>query len=174
MWADYKAGVLNRFVKLNDVASVVEWGCGDGNQLTLAKYPRYLGLDVAPDAVRQCALRFNDDQTKSFMSCGRNEFFDRAQFVHADLALSLDVTYHLVELDVFESYLDRLFTSADRFVILYSTDDDRPRVAPHIVHRPFTDWVEHNKPDWELVERIERNGKTDPTETDFFIYARKR
>ena len=35
--ADFKAEVLNGFVKLYNVSSVIEFGCGDGKQLLLAK-----------------------------------------------------------------------------------------------------------------------------------------
>ena len=42
-------------------------GCGDGNQLGLADYPQYLGLDVAPGAIKLCTDKFSDDNSKSFM-----------------------------------------------------------------------------------------------------------
>src|ERR1041385_8036217 len=56
--ASFKAQVLNDFVARNQIRSVVEFGCGDGNQLSLAQYPKYLGLDVSPTAVLNCAARF--------------------------------------------------------------------------------------------------------------------
>src|SRR5437660_1578196 len=46
-----KARFLNAFIEKHHVASVIEFGCGDGNQLSLARYPRYLGLDVSEAAV---------------------------------------------------------------------------------------------------------------------------
>src|ERR1700689_4886366 len=46
--AKFKASVLNQFVAENRIASVVEFGCGDGNQVSLAEYPRYVGIDVSP------------------------------------------------------------------------------------------------------------------------------
>ena len=52
--AQFKAEVLNDFVEKNNVSEVVEWGCGDGNQLKLAKYPRYTGFDVSQKAVDIC------------------------------------------------------------------------------------------------------------------------
>jgi len=44
---EFKAEVLNDFVADFSAGSVVELGCGDGNQLSLAHYPSYLGLDVS-------------------------------------------------------------------------------------------------------------------------------
>jgi hypothetical protein len=38
-FAEFKAEVLNRFVAEQRIESIVEFGCGDGNQLTLASYP---------------------------------------------------------------------------------------------------------------------------------------
>lgn len=37
--AEFKAEVLNSFVRRDNVLSVIEFGCGDGNQLSLASYP---------------------------------------------------------------------------------------------------------------------------------------
>ena len=48
--ADFKANVLNEFVAREKIASVVEFGCGDGNQLSLSRYPRYTGFDVSEHA----------------------------------------------------------------------------------------------------------------------------
>jgi hypothetical protein len=173
MWAEYKAGVLNQFVRENDVRSVIEWGCGDGNQLTLAEYPQYIGLDVSATAVDRCVSRLAGDGTKSFFAYDTARFVDNAGLFRADLALSLDVIYHLVEDTMFEGYMRRLFVSGQRFVVVYSTDDDRPRLGPHVRHRAFTPWVAENAPEWELVERRERTGKTDLGETDFFMFARR-
>src|SRR6185295_15810324 len=65
-FAEFKAEVLNAFVAEKSVASVIEFGCGDGNQLSLAKYPRYLGVDVSAAAVAKCRAMFTGDKTKTF------------------------------------------------------------------------------------------------------------
>ena len=109
---------MNQFVADNAVQSVIDWGCGDGNQLSLAEYPAYLGVDVSHRAVAICRTRFQDDSTKRFLALSeyRNET--------AELALSLDVIFHLVEDAVFESYMSNLFDSAQRYVIIYSSNTD--------------------------------------------------
>ncbi|HEU4546756.1 MAG TPA: hypothetical protein VFR88_10740, partial [Microlunatus sp.] len=56
--AEWKAEVVNGWVRDHGVTSVLDLGCGDGNQLSLADYPRYLGLDRSPTAVRACIERF--------------------------------------------------------------------------------------------------------------------
>jgi len=55
--AQFKAEVLNDFVERNGVRSIIEYGCGDGNQLSLAHYPQYIGIDVSPTAIDNCRRR---------------------------------------------------------------------------------------------------------------------
>src|SRR2546430_9246523 len=103
--AEGKAQFLNQFVAANNVTSVIEFGCGDGNQLSLARYPRYIGLDVSRQAIDLCERRFADDKTKSFFLYDGRYFHDHGRVLSADAALSLDVIYHLVEDDVFDTYI---------------------------------------------------------------------
>lgn len=101
--AKSKATFLNDFVRGHGIKSVVEFGCGDGNQLSLADYPSYVGLDVSRSAVESCVRRFVDDPTKSFYLYDGDCFADNAQLFTADLALSLDVVYHLTDDKTFEA-----------------------------------------------------------------------
>lgn len=174
--ARWKAETLNTLVAREGVESVVEFGCGDGAQLALADYPRYLGLDVSPTVIERCRARFSGDATRQF------EVYTPASepppIPIADLALSLDVLYHLLEDDVFERYLRDLFASARRFVVIYSSDDERPDPAPHVRHRPFTPWVARHAPAWRLAARVPNPhaGRDDlgrGAPLDFYVYARQ-
>lgn len=168
--ARYKADYVNRFVQENEIGSVIEFGCGDGNQLGLASYPRYIGIDVAGPAIKRCIESFGHDPTKSFMAYDASAFADRARFLHADLALSLDVVFHLVEDDVYEAYMQALFNAADRFVVIYSRDrDESPALKRHVRWREFTPWIEKNVADWRLVH-IEPAPVTEYQ--DFHVFTR--
>jgi SAM-dependent methyltransferase len=167
--AEYKADFLNRFVRENAIESVIELGCGDGNQLALAEYPRYLGLDVASSAIKLCVERFGDDDSKSFMAYDGRAFADNARFLHADLALSLDVIFHLVEDEVFEAYLRALFNAADRFVVVYSRDREAPDPGRHVRWREFTPWIAENIAGWELSHR---EPAPSPEYQDFHVFTR--
>lgn len=46
-FAEFKAEIINSFVKDNKINSVIDFGCGDGNQLSLFEIPYYIGLDVS-------------------------------------------------------------------------------------------------------------------------------
>jgi len=172
-FAAFKAEVINAFVATRGVQSIIEFGCGDGNQLMLARYPTYAGYDVSETAVRQCRRLFVGDATKTFalMSQYRGE--------RADLALSLDVIYHLVEDRVFEDYMRTLVGAAHRYVIIYASnsDDNREYQGPHIKHRKFSTWLQRNALEWELLEHIPnrhpyRGDYTEGSFAEFFIYGR--
>ena len=171
--AEFKAEVLNAFVAENGIRSVIEFGCGDGNQLGLAAYPEYFGYDVSVTAIDMCRKSFAHDSTKSFA------LVEEYRGQQADLAISLDVLFHLVEDDVFEAYMQRLFAASTRFVIIYCSNDDRPieKRSPHVRHRRFSDWVARHIPSFRLVRRVAnryrggrktRQGHSSPS--DFFIY----
>ena len=163
--AGRKAAFVNRFVEEHGIESVIEFGCGDGNQLSLANYRQYLGLDVSPEAVRACRMRFEGDATKEFRP------IDEYDGERADLALSLDVIFHLVEDAVFEAYMQSLFDAGELYVIVYSTNTNRrtPVDRSHVRHRRFTEWTS-SRSDW----RLRHEGRTSPLfrRASFFVFER--
>jgi SAM-dependent methyltransferase len=160
-----KAEFLNAFVRERAVGSVTEFGCGDGHQLSLAEYPRYVGLDVSRTAIGLCKSRFAADTTKSFFRYDGECFVDRAGLFAADLAISLDVVYHLIEDSVFETYMEHLFGAGRRYVVVYSTDTVMRGTAPHVKHRQFSSWVAANRPQWHLTQTT-----PGPSVAHFFVY----
>jgi hypothetical protein len=178
-WAEFKAEVVNSFIKDRNISSVIEFGCGDGNQLSLADYPTYIGLDVSKTAIRLCKERFKNDKTKRFFLYEPDCFVEGSSMFRAELALSLDVIYHLVEDRIFELYMKHLFSAARKFVIIYSSDTDvNPLLQmPHVKSRSFSKWIKTNLPEWKLLrivpnkylaECIKLTGKP----IDFFIYEK--
>lgn len=172
--AEFKAEVLNDFITQHEIASVIEFGSGDGNQLMLASYPSYIGVDVSETAIQSCRVLFAEDNTKIFLTLSD---YDGQR---ADLSLSLDVIFHLVEDLVFEGYMQTLFDSADRFVIVYASNRDEEHHAAHVRHRKFTDWVEANRPDFCLIHCIpnrfpfDTNDKDNTSFADFFVFEKNR
>jgi hypothetical protein len=170
--AEFKAEVINGFVEKHWVGSVIEFGCGDGAQLTRARYPSYLGFDVADESVAICREKFAHDETKAFLNA------DHYRHEQADLTLSLDVIFHLIEDDVFDEYMRRLFWSSQKFVIVYSSNYDGDWPAKHVKHRKFTDWVEKNQADFELIEHIPNrypllNDAQNETFADFYVFRKR-
>jgi len=152
--ADFKAEVLNRFLREKKITSVIELGCGDGNQLSLVNYQSYIGLDVSKTAIQHCSKRFKNDGGKSFFLYDPSCFEDTNHLFRADAALSLDVIYHLTEDNVFEQYMSHLFSAADKYVVIYSSNQEQPSSDSYILHRQFTKWIEAHQPDWKLLEKV--------------------
>src|SRR5271157_3731259 len=172
-FAQFKAEQLNTFVAQHGVHTVIEFGCGDGNQLSLAKYPSFIGFDVSETAIGLCRRRFASDKTKTFRML--HEYGGET----ADLTLSLDVLYHLVEDEVFDSHMRTLFLASNRYVAIYSRDsnDNRGMKGTHVRHRKFTNWIKENLPDWKLLYHIPntfpyKGDYMTGSWSDLFVYER--
>ncbi len=171
--ARFKAEVLNEFVLKHELASVIEFGCGDGHQLALATYPQYLGFDISHEALEQCRRQFADDPSRQFRPM--DEYRDE----QAPLTLSLDVLYHLVEDDVFAGYVRRLFAASTERVVIYSsnTGENRPGQGEHVRHRRFTDWIDGHIDGWRLTRHLPnqhpfQGDDREGSFADFYFYAR--
>jgi hypothetical protein len=165
--AEFKAEVINKFVADHGLRSVIEFGSGDGAQLELARYPKYTGVDVSARAIDLCRVKFKDDPSKRFMLASSPE----ANEVSAELAMSLDVIYHLVEDKVFDEYMTRLFSAAEKFVCVYSSNVVRVSPDKHVRHRAFTDWIAQNAPAWTRFSKVENPFPEDPRRPDETSWA---
>jgi SAM-dependent methyltransferase len=173
--ARFKAETLNAFVAEHGVTSVLELGCGDGHQLLLAQYPRYVGLDIAGTAIDLCTQAFAKDTTKSFFRYDPDRFLDGAGVLRGDLALSLDVIFHLVSDAELRRYVDLLFGQAERFVCVYSSDHEEPDIGDHVRHRRITRYIAKAQKGWVLDSTVRNPYRdTNPAAaSDFFFYRRK-
>lgn len=177
--ADFKAEVLNAFVKERQVQSVIEFGCGDGNQLSLAHYPSYVGLDVSKTAVSHCGMRFADDPNKSFFLYAPGCYFDRVGIFSADLGISLDVCFHLIEDEIYHSYMQDLFSSSRRYVAIYSSNFEATEgYSPHMRHRKITGWPAMHMPNWKPLFKVHNRYPFDPKDpentsmADFYFWEK--
>lgn len=171
--AQFKAEVINGVVREKQITTVIEYGCGDGNQLSLSEYPSYIGFDVSTEAISQCKIKFANDGSKTF------KLIDAYENETSQLTLSLDVIYHLTEDEVFNTYMKQLFDSSTRFVIIYSSNTDKQsRIqAPHVKHRKFSKWAEENRPKWKLMLQIPNkypysDDEQEESFADFYIYEK--
>lgn len=168
--AKFKAEFLNDFIEKNKIESVIEFGCGDGNQLQYLRCPNYIGFDVSETAVDRCRNLFKQDTKKNFFLL--NEYKDQK----AELSLSLDVIFHLVEDNIYIQYMTLLFRSSKRYVIIYSSDFEKKQ-ENHERRRKFTDWINTNISEWELIDYKKNRYPFDETTkkgslSDFYVYKK--
>ena len=169
--AEGKSRFLNELVRQRAVSSVIEFGAG--------RQPAVAGGLPEPHGPRRVEDRDRalpdagspTTPAKSFFLYEGTCFTDRAGVFTADLAISLDVVYHLTEDSVFETYLRHLFAAGRRLVVVYSTNMERSGTPPHVRHRHFTPWVEANCPGWAL-SGVTRGPNTERARADFFVYER--
>ena len=170
--AIFKAEIINSFVKDNKIESVIEFGCGDGQQLKLFDFNNYIGFDVSSEAIKICMNLYDKNESKRFKLL---KFYNNER---AELTISLDVIYHLTEDNVFQKYMQDLFSSASMFVIIYSSNFDEHN-TPHVKHREFTKWISESITGWKLHMKIKNDypfKNEDPDNTsysDFFIYRKE-
>ena len=177
--AKFKAEAINDFIKEKNINTVLEFGCGDGHQLSLFNIPKYIGFDVSKKSITVCKDKFEKENSKSFFLYDPQYFYDNLKTFSVDATMSLDVIFHLVEDDVYEKYMNDLFASANKYVIIYSSNTDRQTKAPaqHVKHRKFTDWISRNLHGWELMTKIDNEFtlKEDPEKesfADFYFYRK--
>jgi hypothetical protein len=173
--ASFKAEIINEFIKKNKIKNVIEFGCGDGNNLGLYMIPNYVGIDISSKAIEICKKKYFNDSSKYFSII--SEFYNKPQKSTFELVLSLDVIYHLVEDTVYEQYMYDLFDYAEKFVIIYASNKDEFLIS-HVKHRQFTDWIDKNASNWKLHSFIPNKYPYDvmnPKETtfaDFYIFEK--
>lgn len=174
--AYFKADIINEFIKNKKIKTIVDYGVGDGNQLKLINTENklYTGIDVSTYIISKCKEMFKYDETKSFIHTDNinNE-------LKAELLLSCDVIYHLIEDNVYEEYMNKLFYMSNKYIIIYAKNEDINHCL-HVKFRKFLNYIEDNFPEWQLIKHIpnkypqlilgKNNEKTSPS--DFYIYEK--
>ena len=168
----FKAETINRFIAANRIQSVIDLGCGDTSMLALLEPPAdYVGVDVSRSALARCAKCF---PARRFATPDELRTIEPAE-----LTLSLDVIYHLIEDPIFAATMRTLFAWATRFVVIYASNVDAAWPSQHVRHRKFTDTVAAAEPDWRLLAHLPNPFPYDPADqnetsfADFFIYGRR-
>ena len=154
--AYFKSEIINDFIRKNSVQTVIEFGCGDGNQLKLMNYKKYLGLDVAGSAIEKCKSMFFEDDSKSFFLYNPDAFVNKG-FLRSDLVICLDVLYHIVPEGDYIKTMDDIFSCSDNYVILYTDtrlfEKNTYSEGSHICHRDTLNYLKKYS-DFEVIEII--------------------
>lgn len=142
--ANRKAGYVNKVVRAYKIRSIADWGCGDGIVACKIKVARYIGLEVSQTALEICKKRADGPGREWYLFDGLD-----APEIRADLALSLDVIFHLTDDRLYRRHLELLFGSAAIVLIAAANKNQSGRI--HVQHRRFLSdvpggWRIPNKP----------------------------
>ena len=97
----------------------------------------------------------------------------------AELSISLDVIYHLVEDKIYEQYMENLINAATKFVLIYSSNSSiNPYNNEHVRHRCFSEYIDINYKNLKLIEKIpnmypySEDDSDNTSLADFYIYQK--
>lgn len=163
-FALHKALIINNLIDKYNIKTISDFGCGDGNQLSyLETYQTYHGYDISPEIIRLNNQHHADGHT----------FFHNKidEMPSSELCLSLDVIYHILDINELIEHIKIIFAKSERFVVIFSSNHtNNENTSSHIIHRKFTDIVSEVVPDFELINEIDNNLTTS---AKFFIYEKR-
>lgn len=164
--------------------TTINQNSGDGTQLSLSRYPQYTGLDVSKFAVHRLQQRFADDWKKRFILYNGTRAGLTGQMgklLQADLSFSLEVIFHITDANIYQNYMELLFDTSQRFVVIMS--NDAPEIENcvsgkcysdrgHLRFWPVRNWVkEHRSEEWRFIGSLQHK-YPEKAWSDFFFFAR--
>ena len=174
--AQWKAEVINNFIKNKKIQSIIDYGVGDGNQLSLYDINdiTYCGIDVSKVVIDKLSNKYKNDTTKQF-----HHVSSKILNFTSELTISCDVLYHLIEDDVYVNYLNNLFRMSEKYVIVYAKALNQDHKCEHVKFRNFIVDIEKLYPEWKLFKCIPNkypvNDIRESNEhffSDFYIYEK--
>lgn len=167
--ARYKARYLDTLIRDQNIHSVIEFGCGDGHQASMLTIDTYTGIDISDLCIEKCRATLS---RKGWRFMLLEEYNQLDGHPAHDLAISLDVVYHLVEDATYYAYLNTLFRSSDRFVLIYSSNFSRyDEDVPHVRHREFVADVAKRFPTWAMIATEQNPYAKDPRSMNYGSFA---
>jgi hypothetical protein len=177
--SQFKAEVINNFVKENKINEILEFGCGDGNNLQFYNVENYHGVDISIEAIKICRAKYTGVEGKNFYTY--DELYDLKRSF--ECTMSLDVIYHLSDDVIYYKYLDELFGLSSKYVIIYSNSTNYhfagvDTTAGYVLFRDFLKDVEKLYKNYTLIELIPNEfpySVTLPDDTsfaDFYIFEK--
>jgi glycosyltransferase involved in cell wall biosynthesis len=80
--------------------------------------------------------------------------YEHKAIISQDVVNFRTVIKMLIEDDVFDGYMHRLFASAEKYVIIYASNKISGQWVNHVKHRKFTDWIDRNAIGFNLLQFI--------------------
>lgn len=172
--ATFKGKILDNFIKEHDVKSILDLGCGDGNQLKYYNTTNinYTGVDPSITIINKLKETYEDDKNKQFI------VLDENINTKAELTMSCDVLFHLINFNIWEKHIDNLFNISTKYVIIYAYDVDQ-EWDNHCKSRKFTDFIKNKYSNWQLTKVIKNEyplfegcDDNEASMSDFYFYKK--
>ena len=169
---NYKSKVLNEIIVKYKISSIIDFGCGDGILASKLHIDRYDGLEIDESLVDELSRQFQSKPNYNFSTKIKSTWPERH-----DLALSVDVIFHLLEDDVYRSYMFQLFSGKSDYVVIRSSNHEELGMGRngHIRHRNFSEFVSKNFGQYNLIAKYGPRRKRfylSISDRDFFFVYR--
>ncbi|MDP8246275.1 MAG: class I SAM-dependent methyltransferase [Candidatus Hinthialibacter antarcticus] len=143
----FKRDYINAVVRRFEVKSVIDLGCGDGYQIKEIDVEAYQGVDISASVVNRCRKLYENQPAFSF------NVYDEIEMERYDLAMSLDVLYHVVEPDQYGLYLNRL-VSHSGLILIYANATPRSDNTAHMLFRDHIAEIQKRAVSARIIEKV--------------------
>jgi len=164
IYAEFKSDIINNTIKEYNIQNMCELGCGEGEHLNNITID-YTGYDVSKNVIDRNIKKYKGKNNLLFTND-----LDSINSKKFELTLSMDVILHLINDDVYYSYINNLFMLSDKYVIIYENDNDYSiGMAKHNKYRKFSNDIPKN---FKLINKINNPYKGKDTKADFYIFQK--
>lgn len=140
--AEFKAKIINKIIKDNNIKSVFDFWCWDWNNLWLYKAKEYTWFDISETALKICKKKYKEDKTKKFI-----EKLDSKKY---DLVLCLEVLLHITDKKDWEEAIDYIIKKGK--LVLIFTFIDVEEEARHINNFKLLDYLDKKNIKYSVLE----------------------
>jgi len=127
--AVFKSSIINRVIDEYGCSNMVEFGCGDGNQMTLFKNIPYMGYDISPTIIAKNIVKYKHLTHAKFEVMDMNGIYDKC----FDLSICVDVLFHLTIEEDWYRLIDHVCKAAKKWVVIITnTEEIREEYFPHV------------------------------------------
>lgn len=153
---DHKVSFLNKFIKQNNIKSILDFGYGDSVVASKLCVETYVGIDI------ESKLENNKNKY-----CAKNVYLITSKFDEFisedkfDLVMSLDVIYHIDggnEIGYKLRSIDKMYNFSNHFIIYYDIGTD--------------EWKKHLENNYNVNLIYEQSEGIDGTTARFFVYEK--
>lgn len=127
--AKFKANVINRVIEDYDCRDMVEFGCGDGNQMTLFNPIPYIGYDISQTIIAKNQVKYSNLSHAEFEVIDMDWDYSRIR----DLSICVDVLFHLTIKKDWERLIDIVCSAAKKAIVIVTNTEVIPKeYFPHV------------------------------------------
>ncbi len=158
---------INRFIRLNNVADLLEFGCGDGKVMRGLRVGRYLGVDNAGAGLAHCQALVAGDLARRVLPAA-----ELPPGTRATMTLSSNMLQRLTSDREFNIHIRTLFQSAYDYVLISLSPGGAPWAASPSPGRDVREHVRRFFPNWSHAGQMPAPS-AEADAADFLIFTRQ-